>query len=168
MSLLQRKALCSVLGLLITLGAFIVFANSKRNSGLAQPVEAAPGKPILDKVPAAPPNNGLIGAGSINPQDPSNRGPIRNLKFTLYDSGIYPHEIRAQRGLFSIALEDRTQQSDGLIIERENGNNRSQVAHIRRMLNHWRGRDRMRLEPGRYRVADASQPEHQAVLIIEP
>lgn len=71
-------------------------------------------------------------------------------------------------GLVNIALEDRTKGSEGLVIEAVVGEQRNPVTQIRRAEKHWRGRSLIRLTPGRYLVSDASQPEHQAELTVNP
>src|ERR1700730_1240225 len=95
-------------------------------------------------------------------------GPVQNIRFTLYDVGIYPREVRVVKGEVGIAIEDRTGNSAGLVIEREVGTNRVPVGQVRRFAEHNRGRGQVRLEPGRYQVFDTSRPTNHAVLLVEP
>ena len=102
------------------------------------------------------------------PQGASARGPVQNVRFTLYDAGIYPHEVRVKQGAVSIAIEDRTGQTSGLAIQRQDGNSRIAMGQVTRFANHWRGRGLFRLAPGEYRVFDTSRRANQALLIVEP
>src|SRR5213593_4042545 len=47
------------------------------------------------------------------------RGPVQNVRFTVYDSGIYPRRLRAKPGVVAIVLEDHTRRRPGLVVERE-------------------------------------------------
>jgi len=98
-------------------------------------------------------------------QGASVRGPVQNVRFTLYDVGIFPREIHVRSGVVALAIEDRTGQTSGLMIEREGGMG---VGQVRRFSDHWRGRGQFRFEAGRYRVFDATRPANQAKLIVEP
>lgn len=101
-------------------------------------------------------------------QDTSNRGPVRMIRFVLQEDGIYPRSMQIDKGLVNIALEDRTRGSEGLVIEAVIGDQRNPVTKVRRFDQHWRGRELMRLNSGRYLISDASRPEHQAELIVKP
>lgn len=96
------------------------------------------------------------------------RGPVRMVRFTLYEGGIFPRTLRVQAGLINLALEDQTKASTGLIVERITGNERARVSTVQRFDNHWRGKQLIKLTPGQYRVIDATRPEYQAELIVEP
>jgi hypothetical protein len=96
------------------------------------------------------------------------REPIQNIRFTVYDVGIYPAQLHIRKGMIGISIEDRTGNSAGLLIERENGNGRVPVGQVRRLVDQLRGRERFRLEPGRYRVSDANRQTGEAELIVEP
>lgn len=96
------------------------------------------------------------------------RGPVRMIRFVLQHEGIYPRQMRVDHGLFNIALEDRTDGSDGLVIESVAGDQRARVTQIKRAEKHWRGRALVRLTPGRYVISDASQPDRRAELIVNP
>jgi hypothetical protein len=96
------------------------------------------------------------------------RGPVRNIRFIVFDAGIHPNELRTTAGLVNIAIEDKTNTSEGLVIRQVVGNQRVDVGVIRRITNHWRGRSQFRLLPGTYEVYDASKPENTASLILVP
>src|SRR5689334_20298119 len=46
-------------------------------------------------------------------------GPIRNLRFTLFDAGIRPGAMRIKAGLVNLHIEDRTNTSQGVTIQRD-------------------------------------------------
>lgn len=96
------------------------------------------------------------------------RGPVRMIRFVFQHEGIYPRQMRVDHGLFNIALEDRTDGSEGLVIELVSGDQRTKVTQIKRIENHWRGRALVRLTPGHYVISDASRPDHRAELIVNP
>jgi hypothetical protein len=96
------------------------------------------------------------------------RGPTRMIRFTLFRDGIFPRQLRIQAGLINLQIEDKTNSTAGLVIERINGNDRSSVGEVRRFTDHWRGRELLRFTPGHYRLYDRSQPRSTADLIVEP
>lgn len=102
------------------------------------------------------------------PRLPRSLEPVQNIRFTIYDAGILPREIKVQKGLVSIVIDDRTRKSQGLAVEREIGNGRLRVGQIKRLQDFWRGRDQVRLVPGTYVVSDTSKPVNQARLIVVP
>jgi hypothetical protein len=98
---------------------------------------------------------------------PSDRR-VQIVRFTLYDSGIYPHEARANPGRLTIALEDLTGSGSGLVVERVEGFTRVPAGAVNKAANRLRSRGELNLPAGRYEVIDAMRPENRAVLIIEP
>lgn len=104
----------------------------------------------------------------LHPQETSSRGPVRMIRFVLSEDGIYPRSMRIDQGLVNIALEDRTNRSEGLVIESVVGEQRNRVTQVRRAEQHWRGRELIRLSPGRYLISDASQPDHRAEMTVNP
>jgi hypothetical protein len=96
------------------------------------------------------------------------RGPVQTVRFALYDAGIYPQEVRAQKGAVSIAMEDLSGGTEGLIVERRAGNAPERIAHVPRGQRYGRGKETLELTPGTYEVWDASRPDNRATLIIEP
>ena len=101
-------------------------------------------------------------------QESSGRGPVRMVRFVVSDDGIYPRRLQVDKGLLNIALEDKTNTADSLVIESVIGDQRTRVTQIQRDTNHMRGRSLIRLGPGRYRVSVATQPDHTAELIVNP
>jgi hypothetical protein len=102
-----------------------------------------------------------------NPQQllPVERGPAQMVRFTVYDAGIFPREVRVSAGLVSLHIEDMSGGSAGLVVTSEF---LQPVAQVIRRSQRWRDKARVSLAPGRYTVYDASQPGHRATLIVEP
>src|SRR5215510_15956896 len=75
-------------------------------------------------------------------------GPAQNIRFTLYDAGIFPQQQHAKPGNVSINLEDRTHQSAGLVVQREAGGMSNVVGHVRSVSNQARGRTQFSLGVG--------------------
>jgi len=99
---------------------------------------------------------------------PRSLDPVQNIRFTIYESGILPREIKVRHGLVSIVINDRTRKSEGLAIERLVGNGRLRVGQVKRSEDLWRGRDQVRLVPGTYLVFDTTKPANQSRLIVVP
>jgi hypothetical protein len=95
-------------------------------------------------------------------------GPVHVVRFTLYDAGIYPREVRVDKGLVAITIEDFSGGTGGLIVAPEIGSDRIQLGVVQRFEHHWRGRSELALTPGRYVVFDSSRPSNRAKLIVEP
>jgi hypothetical protein len=95
-------------------------------------------------------------------------GPVRVVRFTLYDAGIYPREVRVDKGLVAITIEDFSGGTGGLVVAPEIGNDRIQLGLVQRFEHHWRGRSELAMTPGRYVVFDSSHPSNRAKLIVEP
>lgn len=103
----------------------------------------------------------------LNNQE-SSAGPVRNLRFTLFEQGIRPAAIRTQAGFVNIAVEDRTTDGDGLLISRVEAGQRTTVGNVRKFQNYARGRAQFRLTPGTYELHDTVRPSNKALLIVEP
>ena len=101
-------------------------------------------------------------------RSPMPRGPIQNIRFTLYDAGIFPQQQHARPGNVSINLEDRTHQSTSLVVQRETGGMAEQIGQVSPVPDHARGNAQFALGVGHYIVFDASQPNNRAELIVEP
>lgn len=99
------------------------------------------------------------------PQDPTLRGVAQIVRFTIYDSGIYPREARVNAGLVVIQVEDMAGDSPGVVIRSET---RQVVGQIMRTLRLRRGNGRLRLPAGRYQVHELSDRANTATLIVEP
>lgn len=95
------------------------------------------------------------------------RGPVQNVHFTVYDTGIYPRQLRARPGVVAIALEDRTRRHPALVIAREAVGDNLPVAQMSFLSDQPRARTEFKLDVGRYRVSDTTNPANQAELIVE-
>ncbi len=95
-------------------------------------------------------------------------GPVQVVRFTLYDAGIYPRQIRVQKGLVAITIEDLSGGTSGLVVQRVNGNNRQSIGTVSRIEKSSRGREEIQLEPGNYELFMADRPNNKAQLIVEP
>ena len=102
---------------------------------------------------------------STLPQSIQPAGAVQIVRFTLYDAGIFPREMRVSAGLVGINLEDMSGGSAGLILQNESKLTLGQIVLGPRQ---WRASGLIRLEAGRYRVFDASQSKNWATLIAEP
>lgn len=109
-----------------------------------------------------------ISAPEAPVQEPSQRGPVRMIRFVMLDDGIYPRRIQVDKGLLNIALEDETQTGESLVIESLVGDQRTRVTQIDRGPDRRRGRSLVRLGPGHYLVSSTTQPNHKADLIVNP
>jgi hypothetical protein len=106
-------------------------------------------------------------AAAVN-QGASERGPVRMIRFVLLDTGLYPRQLRVNKGLINLAVEDETGISEGLVLERVVNGARERITTVRRRSDARRGRELMPLTPGQYVVYDASKPNNKADLIVEP
>ena len=90
------------------------------------------------------------------------------IKFTLFPDGIFPHEVTASAGNLVLAINDKTNGSSGIVVERLSGNGSQVVGEVKRKENKSRGRELLKLTPGEYTVRDASNTSNVARLIVEP
>jgi hypothetical protein len=93
---------------------------------------------------------------------------VQNIKFTIYDVGIYPQEMSVDAGRIGIAVDDRTGRSAGVSLQRLNGNSAEPVGQVQMVADHHRSRGYIKLTPGRYRVVDQSHPQIFSTLIVNP
>jgi hypothetical protein len=105
---------------------------------------------------------------SLEGAGPRALDPVQNVRFTLYNAGILPRELHLDKGLVSIAIEDRTRQSSGLVIQLEVGNSQVAIGRVQPFTNLWRGRAEFRLAAGTYAIFDASRPANRAKLVVAP
>ena len=169
MSNKQKKILWPVLlTVLMSVGALAFVAGRPRSViggteattvSLPGPVRGAP----TESSPAMSASDEVTQA-SIIPK----HGPVRVVRFTLYDAGIYPREIRVDKGLVAITIEDLSGGTGGLVVAPEIGSDRIQLGVVQRFEHHWRGRSELAMTPGRYVVFDSSRPSNRAKLIVEP
>jgi hypothetical protein len=96
---------------------------------------------------------------------PQASGPVQMVRFSIYDDGFFPREVRVNMGTITIRMEDLSGNSAGLVVKREAGKTIGQIA---RTLGKWRGSARISLTPGRYQVFEVSRPNNKATLIVEP
>jgi hypothetical protein len=101
----------------------------------------------------------------VGPQ--TSNEPLKNVRFTVYDVALYPHELQVDAGRVAIAFDDRTGKSSGFVVQRITGN-AERVGEINFPQDHWRTRAEMRLTPGRYQVSSRERPEIQSTLIVNP
>jgi hypothetical protein len=94
--------------------------------------------------------------------------PVQNIRFTVYDVGIYPQEMTLDAGRVGIAIDDRTGKSAGLSLQRLNGNNSEPVGQVDMAANRHRSRGYVKLTPGRYKLFDKSNPQIFSTLIVNP
>jgi hypothetical protein len=99
------------------------------------------------------------------PQTPSLYGHAEIVRFIVYAEGIRPSIAYASPGLVQIYVEDLAGISLGLVVRQEVGPVLGQVV---RTAGRSRGSVRVRLEPGRYQIYDASRPRNSATLIVQP
>jgi hypothetical protein len=164
MSRQHKKIFWPMLMMIMVAVAAFVFASARNASGT---------RPDDPKIPSTS-GKAIRHAGSTEavstamPQTGSERVPVQNVRFTLYEAGIFPRELHVKEGAVAIAIEDRTGNSAGLAIERVSANGRVTVGQVQRLTGHGRGRGQLQLEHGRYRVFDTSRPTNHAVLIVEP
>jgi hypothetical protein len=93
---------------------------------------------------------------------------MQKIRFTVYDSGIFPPLQRAEPGNVAISLEDRTHRSAGLMVQRELDGLIVNIGLVTPVFNRLRGSTVFSLGTGSYVVFDASEPTNRAELIVEP
>src|ERR1700681_321965 len=81
------------------------------------------------------------------------RGPMQNIRFTLDSSGIYPQKLHVKPGNVIIAVEDRTGNSLGLVVQSQTGSLTVAVGQVT-TLDRLRGRGQFSLVGGRYVISD--------------
>lgn len=103
-------------------------------------------------------------SANASPDQPNER--MQNIRFTVYDVGIYPQEMQVDAGRLSIVFEDRAGKSTSFVIVKENSSQR--MGDIKTSKTHLRTRGQVQLGPGRYRVFDSARPDIYTVLIVNP
>ena len=101
-------------------------------------------------------------------QLPVLRGPVLNVRFTVYDAGIFPRQQHAKPGNVAISIEDRTHRSSGLVVQALDTDAPITIGQVTPVFERARGRAQFSLGAGHYAVFDSSQPRNRAELIIEP
>jgi hypothetical protein len=105
---------------------------------------------------------------NLQANNDTSAGPVRNLRFTLFEQGIRPASMRINAGLVNIAIEDKTTDGEGVLIQRVEEGRGTAIGNVRNMQDQKRGRSRMRLTPGTYELQDVVRPDNKAVLVVEP
>ena len=95
-------------------------------------------------------------------------GPIRTIRFTLFEAGIRPAEMRIKAGLVNLLIEDRTNTATEVVLQREVANENVAVGRIAKGLTESRGRNTFRITPGKYQLYDSGRPTNTAMLLVEP
>lgn len=93
---------------------------------------------------------------------------VQVVRFTLYDTGIYPQEARANPGPITISIEDLTGSSDGLIIERVEPTGRMPFGVMSKTAKLLRTRKELHLPKGNYELVDSTRKDNRALLIVTP
>ncbi|HEX6718013.1 MAG TPA: hypothetical protein VF088_12920 [Pyrinomonadaceae bacterium] len=104
-----------------------------------------------------------VSATADNPNE-----PLQNIKFTVYDVGIYPQEMQVNAGRLGIVFDDRTGMSPGFVVQRITENSTQLVTQINAVTNHSRTRGQVKLTPGCYHVFDSVRPQMYSTLIVSP
>jgi hypothetical protein len=99
---------------------------------------------------------------------PAGERRVQVVCFTLYDTGIYPQEARANPGPITISIEDLTGSSDGLIIERVDPSGRMPFGLMNKTAKLLRMRKELHLPKGNYELVDSSRTDNRALLIVTP
>ena len=164
MSKKQKRILWPVLMVTAISVGGLVFANA-RSGRSAWPSDGVNGsvQPKADRTSAREADV-VKDVSSAVPQSDAPRGAEQVVRFTVYDVGIFPREAHASPGWVAIHIEDMSGKSAGLVVQSESRQTMGQVVRGQRQ---WRGHGRLRLEPGRYRIFDASRPESRATLIVD-
>lgn len=169
MSKKQKQILWPVLlTVLVCVGA-LAFAAGRPRSGIGGPEGTAASVPgrtpsALREFAAVMPAGYAVAHPSVIPR----HGPVRVVRFTLYDAGIYPSEVRVDEGLVAITIEDVSGGTGGLVVAPEVGSDLIQLGLVQCFEDQRRGRGELALTPGRYVVFDSSRPSNRAKLIVEP
>ena len=98
---------------------------------------------------------------------PASERRVQVLRFTLYDTGIYPTEARANPGSVTISIEDLTGSSDGLLIQRVDTPGRTSVGAVNKPNRLLRVRKELQLPRGTYELVDSTRQENRALLIVD-
>ena len=98
---------------------------------------------------------------------PASERRVQVLRFTLYDTGIYPNEARANPGSVTISIEDLTGSSDGLLIQRVDTPGRTSVGAVNKPNRLLRVRKELQLPRGTYELVDSTRQENRALLIVD-
>jgi len=160
MSKKQKRVFWPALIILAIAGSAFVFAKARSSPATVNSAVTSPSH--LDTGETVSPAAADKALDSTIPQ--GSQGPVQMIRFTVYDAGIFPKEARASRGWVAIHLQDMSGVSSGLVVLNESRQTLGQIVLDQR---HWRANGRLHLEPGHYRIFDATQPRNWASLIVE-
>ena len=97
------------------------------------------------------------------------RGPISNVRFAIYNNGIYPREVHVVKGAIAVSIEDFSTGTSGVVVDRVEGKSRAGAGRVERNSRaSWRGKSIIVLEPGQYEVYSTENPDARALMIVEP
>jgi len=105
-----------------------------------------------------------VSAQSLQSQAPM---PVSNVKFAIYDGGIYPHEVHVIRSAVNITIENYSASISGIAIDRVEGNSRSKAGTVGKNERSWRAKSTIVLEPGQYEVYSLENPTARALIIVK-
>ena len=169
MSAKQKRIIWPVLFVVATIVVAVAFASTRSGYGALSNASSTANPPAPNTTAVAVAKDGDAGAITASGQrGTSARGPVQNIRFTIYDAGVYPQETHVGKGLIAVSIEDLSGASAGLVIERSNGNDHARIGLVRRLARHFRGKSEMVLTPGQYNVYDLGHPEQRSSLMVEP
>ena len=121
-------------------------------------------------------NGGRSGSSGATPTSnnitASNAPPTavaaQTVRFTVYDVGILPRQVKARAGKVALAIEDLSGANAELVVAKRTNGSAVAAGRIGRSPGSWRGRTVIRLEPGTYEVFDSNRPNNRAELVVTP
>jgi hypothetical protein len=93
---------------------------------------------------------------------------VQTVRFTVYDVGILPRQVKARAGNVALAIEDLSGANAELVVAKRINGSAVAAGRVGRYPGSWRGRTVIRLEPGTYEVFDANRPNNRAELVVTP
>jgi hypothetical protein len=118
----------------------------------------------------SPDSNGVTAGArpASSPATLQGKKPVKVVRFSLYDVGIYPREVHVDQGQIALLIEDYWGSRAGVVVERETESTPQLVGRVEREGPHWRSQKELQLTPGRYQIYMAERPDNRALLVIEP
>ena len=92
----------------------------------------------------------------------------QTVRFTVYDVGILPRQVKARAGKVALAIEDLSGANAELVVAKTINGSAVAAGRVARSKGSWRGRTVIQLEPGTYEVFDSTRPNNRAELVITP
>ena len=106
--------------------------------------------------------------GESNSQSLASVGPVRTIRFTVFDPGIRPAEMKIKAGWVNLLIEDKTSDGTEVLLQRGVTNDLVAVGRIEKGSGQFRRRNTLQLRPGKYQLSDSMRPANTAVLLVEP